>query len=98
MIERPLPFFGAGPEAFAVSLFLLTVGVNFGGLFSMSTLISVLLAVAVTSGISYFREIDPFGVESFVSGAITPSYFQKGTDFFEDPSSCFKSRPGVSPS
>ena len=93
MVERPLPFFGAGGEAAAVVFFLAFTATNIAGLISWTTLISILIGAAATWLIKFFREVDPFGPESFVVGATTPTYFQKGYDLTETAPPPYNARP-----
>lgn len=80
LTERPLPFFGAGPTAFAISMALIYFGSMFGGLISLSTLGAIIMSALITWGIKTLRKVDPFGPEAFTIGATTPRLFEKGYD------------------
>jgi hypothetical protein len=93
MVERPLPFFGAGGEAAAVVFFLVFTATNIAGLISWTTLASLLIGAVATWLIKFFRKVDPFGPESFVVGATTPTYFKKGYDLTEPAQPPYNARP-----
>lgn len=97
MVERPLPFFGAGTEAFAGFLFIVFLGTSVGGLISYTFLASLFLGGGFVYLIRLFREVDPYGVEAFVVGVTTPSYFYKGYVVDEEASEPYTSFPTADP-
>jgi hypothetical protein len=98
MTERPLPLFGAGAEAGVAAAGVVLAGVMISGLISWTTLACIGVGGAIIYGVRQLREVDPFGVESFLVGVTTPSRFQKGTDLTRTPSSPRPSRPVADPS
>jgi hypothetical protein len=91
MIERPLPFFGAGGEAAAITLGLLFVAQNIAGLLSITMLAAIAMSVGFTWLIKEFRDIDQFGPESFVIGVTTPSSLKAGYEVDEKPGTTYSS-------
>lgn len=93
MVERPLPFFGAGADAGAIVLFLIFGAINFFGLVSWAVPIAIILSVAFTYWMKEGRKNDTFGPESFVAGLSAPKRFKKSYHVYEDPCQPYNSRP-----
>jgi hypothetical protein len=85
LIERPVPFFGAGVEIGLISAGLFFVSQLFFGIFSWWTGGVVVLTVILVQLTKRWRKYDSFGVESIILGAITPNRYLRGTDYSEPP-------------
>lgn len=85
LVERPLPFFGAGTQVGVVCAAIVFLAQVSFGLFSWHCLGSILLCYLIVKSAQRWREVDPFGLEAFMIGAYTPKKFVAGTHLMNDP-------------
>lgn len=93
LIERPLPFFGAGVEVGIASAAILFVAQMFFGLISWFFLAALLLCYGMVKLTKRWRKVDSFGVESVIIGGMTPSRYVRGTRLLENAKSPKPSLP-----
>jgi hypothetical protein len=81
LIERPLPFYGAGIEVGILCLAIVYTAQLLFGLISWQVLAALAVSYSLVLLVKRWRKYDAFGVESIVIGAVTPDRYTRGTDY-----------------
>jgi len=81
LIERPLPFFGAGIEVGILCLVIVYTAQLLFGLISWQVAAAIAASYSIILLVKRWRKYDAFGVESIVISAVTPMQYLRGTDY-----------------
>jgi len=81
LIERPIPFYGAGVEVGILCLVMVYTAQLLFGLISWQVAAALLASYSIILLVKRWRKYDAFGVESIVIGAVTPMRYLRGTDY-----------------